>query len=165
MLYQPRLQKQYSRCTTATIYIPPLPIDTVEGCTLDASSGRVYTCMRCSMRERGDAACGHGDPASERGMGTLRASRRVCVGTLRASGDPVRACVHGPGACVHACMHGDPSGMDWACEDPVGTHMGVRGSSGHAHGPAGIQWARTRVCEGPASMTASSSHVPVIFSM
>ena len=65
MLYQPRLQKQYSRGTTATIYIPPLSIDTVEGCTLDASSRHVYACMGCSVRERGDAVM-------RRGRGSMR---------------------------------------------------------------------------------------------
>ena len=112
--------------------------------------------MRYSVRERGDAACRHGDPASERGTGTLRASRQACVGTLRASRDPVRACVHGPGVCVHVCvhgpgvcMHGDPSGTDWVCEDPVGMHTGMRGSSGHAHRHARIQWACTWVCGDP----------------
>jgi hypothetical protein len=37
----------------------------------------------------------------------------------------------------------------------------VQGSSGHGHGRAGIQWARTRACRDPASTTASSSRVPV----
>ena len=37
--------------------------------------------MGCSVRKRGDAACRHGDPMSEQGTGTLRASRRACVGT------------------------------------------------------------------------------------
>ena len=75
---------------------------------------------------------------------------------MRAWARSVRACMHGPRACMHACVHGpgayvhgDPSGTDRVCEDSVGTHMGVRGSSGHAHGHAGIQWAHTQACGNP----------------
>ena len=164
MLYQPGLQKQYSRCTTATIYIPPLSIDTVEGCTLDASSRCVYVCMGYSVRKHGDAACRHGDPTSEWGMGTLQASMHgdptsewgpgVCMcawaWSMHACIGPERVYIYAWAQSMHACVcawgiHQKQTGhariqwaQTWACRNLVGMDTGVWESSGCRHGCARV---------------------------
>ena len=126
------------------------------GASMCAGPGACVHGNQVGVGARCKRACVRGDPASEQawgpgvclhrdraGVGTRCERARWALGASRC-GDLVQASVRGPSACVRG-----PS----ACVDPAGTDRGVRESSRHGHGRAGIRQGR---CRHPACQEAFS---------